>query len=145
VRTVIAPLLAEVEAELAALDARLQDVARRYIRRLALEPFLGPVVPRGPLAALGARRVYFDRDSQPDDLFRSRRLPARRGDQDLSEGPRWRIVYWIGEAECAQTRIVVILAVGLGHADPPNPDAYQLAARRLRAVTSVASTRRRVK
>lgn len=135
-RTVIAPLLPEVEAELAALDARLEDVARRYIRRLALEPLLGSVVCRGPLGTVGARRIYFDRDNRPDDLFRSRRPAARRGDQDPGEGPPWRIVYWIGEAQRSQTRIVVILAVGRGHAAPPSPDAYQLATRRLRALTS---------
>ena len=36
-RTVIAPLPREVEAQLEALDARLAGIARRYIRRLALD------------------------------------------------------------------------------------------------------------
>jgi hypothetical protein len=140
VRTVIAPLLPKVESELAALDVRLEDIARRYIRRLALEPLLGSLVTRGPLATMGARRIYFDRDDRPDDLFRSRRTAARRGDQDPAAGPRWRIVYWIGEATRSQIRIVVILAVGRGHADPPHPNAYQLAAQRLRALTRVRTT-----
>ncbi len=142
-RTVIAPLMPEVESELAALDARLQDVARRYIRRLALEPLLGSVVPRGPLATVGARRIYFDRDNRPEDLFRARQPPARRGDQDPSAGPRWRIVYWVGEAGRTQTRIIVILAVGRGHAKPPNADAYELATRRLRAIARDTACKRR--
>jgi hypothetical protein len=143
VRTVIAPLLPEVEAELRALDGRLEDVARRYVRRLALEPLLGSVVPRGPLATVGARRIYFARDNQPDDLFGSRRPPARRGDQDPGEGPGWRIVYWVAEAQRAQTRIIVILAVGRGHARPPSANAYELATRRLPAVARAKSPKRR--
>ena len=61
-RTVIAPLGDEVEADLAALERRLENIARRYVRRLALEPYLGGRVPRGVLAETGARRVYFDAD-----------------------------------------------------------------------------------
>jgi hypothetical protein len=41
VRTIIAPLHPEVEAELPALDRKRADIARRYIRRLRLEPDLG--------------------------------------------------------------------------------------------------------
>jgi hypothetical protein len=41
VRTLVAPLATEVEAQLLALDDRRADVARRYIRRLVLEPLLG--------------------------------------------------------------------------------------------------------
>jgi len=143
VRTVIAPLLPEVEAELLALDSRLQEVTRRYIRRLALEPLLGSIVPRGPLATVGARRIYFDRGNQPDDLFGSRRLPGRRGEQDPGEGPAWRIVYWVAEAQRAQTRIIVILAVGRGHAKPPSANAYELATRRLPAVARAKTSERR--
>jgi hypothetical protein len=40
VRTVIAPLAGELEAQLAALDLRLAGIARRFMRRLALEPQL---------------------------------------------------------------------------------------------------------
>jgi hypothetical protein len=94
VRTIIAPLHPEVEAELRALDRKRADIARRYIRRLRLEPDLGVPVDRGLLAEHGCRRIYFDHDDQPDDLFGARRPPARHGNQDLGEGPRWRIVYW---------------------------------------------------
>jgi hypothetical protein len=128
---VIAPLPLEVESELAALDARLEDIARRYIRRPALEPLLGSVAARGPSATMGARRIYFDRDDRPEDLFRSRRPAARRGDQDPSEGPAWRIVYWMPEASRSEVRLVVTLAVAAGHAKPPGQNACELAAGRL--------------
>jgi hypothetical protein len=137
VRTVIAPLHPEVAAQVHALDRRRAEIARRYIRRLGLEPNLGAPTARGLLVEHGCRRIYFDRDDRPDDLFRARRPPARRGDEDLSEGPVWRIVYWTGEAQRTQTRLVVILAVGRGHARPPDPDAYELATRRLRALLRV--------
>jgi hypothetical protein len=110
---------------------------------LALEPLLGSVVPRGPLATVGARRIYFDRDNRPDDLFRARQPPARRGDQDPSAGPRWRIVYWVGEAKRTHTRIIVILAVGRGHAKPPHENAYEVATRRLRAIARDTSCKQR--
>ena len=142
-RTVIAPLMPEVEAELLALDARLRDIARRYIRRLALEPLLGSVVPGGPLATVGARRIYFDRDNRPEDLFRARQPAARRGDQDPSAGPRWRIVYWVAEAQRTQTRIIVILAVGCGHAKPRHESAYEVATRRLRVIARHTSCKQR--
>jgi hypothetical protein len=38
VRTVIAPLRPEVQAELRALDYRRARIARGYIRRLAVQP-----------------------------------------------------------------------------------------------------------
>jgi len=145
VRTVIAPLHHEVEAQFHALDRKRAEIARRYIRRVRLEPELGVPVERGLLAEHRCRRIYFDRDDQPDDLFRARRPPARRGDQDPSEGPAFRIVYWIGEAERTQTRIVVILAVGRAHTKPPSTNVYQLATRRLQALTRACATERRVK
>ena len=106
-RTVIAPLPREVEAQLEALDARLAGIARRYIRRLALEPQLGHPVRRGLLGSVEARAVYFDRDSQPDDLFGARRPPRRSGDQDLAAGPRWRVVYVLLEARRAELALAV--------------------------------------
>ena len=68
-RTVIAPLDAEVASQLAALAPPLRAIARRFIARLALEPLLGHRLTRGRLATDGCRAVYFDRDSRPDDLF----------------------------------------------------------------------------
>jgi hypothetical protein len=50
VRTIVAPLADEVEAQLRDLDAQAERVARRYIRRLWLEPYLGAPVERGLLA-----------------------------------------------------------------------------------------------
>jgi hypothetical protein len=127
VRTVIAPLAPEVEAQIDALGGTLGGIARRYIRRLALEPLLGSPVNRGRLASTRARRIRFDRDDRPEDLLRSRRVASRRGDQDLCEGPQYRIVYLAREAPGAGVRLIVILAVGKGHARPPDRDAYQLA------------------
>jgi len=134
VRTVIAPLRPEVQQELERLDRRRAEIARRYIRRLALEPNLGPRVERGLLAEYGCRRIRFDREDRPDDMFGARCQPKRRGDQDLSEGPRWRIVYWTAEASRSQIRLVVILAVAPGHTKPPDASAYELAAARLESL-----------
>ena len=133
-RTVIAPLGQQVAAQLAALDPRLAGIARRYIRRLALEPQLGAPVTRGPLAAFRVRRVYFDERSAPGDLSRSRAPAARRGDQDLAAGPRWRIVYWLEEAPSAGVRLIVILAVGEAHPRPAQASVYELAWTRLAAL-----------
>jgi hypothetical protein len=134
VRTVIAPLRAEVQEELRALDRRRAQIARRYIRRLALEPYLGARVERGLLAEYGCRRIRFDRHDRPDDLFGARRMSKRCGDEDLSEGPGWRIVYWLPEAPRSEIRLVIVLAVAPGHTKPPNPNAYELASRRLEAL-----------
>ena len=58
-RTLIAPLDPGVESQLRGLDRKRAEIARRYIRRLALEPHLGyrarawttglGAVPRRPL------------------------------------------------------------------------------------------------
>ena len=140
-RTVIAPLHPEVQKELRALDRRRAQIARRYIRRLALEPYLGARVERGLLAEYGCRRIHFDRHDRPDDLFGARRPSKRRGDEDLSEGPGWRIVYWLPEAPRSQIRLVVILAVAAGHTRPPDLNAYELASRRLEALIDARRTK----
>ena len=140
-RTVIAPLRAEVQEELRALDRRRAQIARRYIRRLALEPYLGARIERGLLAEYGCRRIHFDRHDRPDDLFGAHRPAKRRGDEDLSEGPGWRIVYWLLEAPRSQIRLVVILAVAGGHTRPPELNAYELARRRLEALIDARRTK----
>ena len=144
-RTIIAPLHPEVEAELRALDRKRADIARRYIRRLRLEPDLGVPVDRGLLAEHGCRRIYFDHDDEPDDLFGARRPPARHGNQDLGEGPRWRIVYWTRPALRSGVRLVVVLAVGRGHARPPVESAYETARRRLEPLVNTSPRERRTK
>ena len=131
-QTVIAPLEPEVSAELEALPSRLRDIAQRYIQRLRLEPFLGHRLERGLLATEGARAVYFDRDSRPNDLFGARRPPRRRG-SDLAEGPRFRVVYVPIEARAAELRLIVVLAVGAAH-DDPSRDVYLAAERIARRV-----------
>jgi hypothetical protein len=78
VRTVIAPLPRAMEAQLEALDARLASIARRFIRRLALEPQLGHPVNRGLLGSVDARAVYFDRRPRAHRAWRGRRLPGGR-------------------------------------------------------------------
>lgn len=127
-RTVIAPLLPEVEAELLALDARLQQLARGYVRRLALEPYLGPTARRGALATMGVRRIYFGRGDQPGQLLGRLKSGARQGHADPASGPRWRIVYLVREATRSDVRLIVILAIGEAHSRPP--DVYERATRR---------------
>ena len=130
-RTIVAPLTAEVRAELDALDPRRAEIARRYIRRLRLQPDLGAPIERGPLRRLGGRRVYFDVDDNPDDLFGNRPGPRRRGNQDLEQGPKWRIVYAARAAPRTGVLLIVVLAVGRAHPPAPQPTVYELAAQRL--------------
>jgi hypothetical protein len=133
VQTVIAPLEGEVRKQLEALPPRLREIAQRYIERLRLEPFLGHRLERGLLATEGARAVYFDRDSRPDDLFGARRPPRRRGSDDLAEGSRFRVVYIPIEARAAELRLIVVLAVGAAH-ENPGCDVYPAAERIARRV-----------
>jgi hypothetical protein len=141
VRTIVAPLGCEVETQLGEMDPQLARLARRYIRRLRLEPYLGVPVARGTLAEHGCRRIYFDRDDQPDDLLGGRRSCKRHGDQDLSEGPRYRIVYWVREAPRTDMRVIRVLAVGEGHPDPPRRNAYELARQQLRRLIERSAPR----
>lgn len=140
-RTVIAPLTDEVTAQICALEPELAEIARRFIRRLRLEPLLGPRLARGALAYWEARRIYFDRDSVPGDLLRSRRVSARRGNEDLAEGPRYRIIYQAREAPACGIRLIVVLAVGLGHVQPPRRSAYDLAEAHLHRLMTGRSER----
>jgi hypothetical protein len=133
VQTVIAPHEPEVRQQLEALSPRLREIARRYIERLRLEPFLGHPLERGLLATEQARAVYFDNDSRPDDLFGARRPSRRRGSDDLAEGPRFRVVYIPIEARAAELRLIVVLAVGAAH-DDPSRDVYLAAERIARRV-----------
>jgi hypothetical protein len=141
VRTVITLLRPEAQEELRVLDRRRAQIARRYIRRLALESYLGARVERGLLGEYGCRRIHFDRHDRPDDLFGASRPAKRRGDQDLSEGPGWRIVYWLLEAPRSQIRLVVILAVAAGHPRPRELNVYELARRRLEVLIGTRRTK----
>lgn len=141
-RTVIAPLAPEVKAQIRALAPAVDsDIARRFIRRLRLEPLLGSRVIRGALAHWEARRIYFDHDSNPEDLLRSRRVATRCGNDDLAEGPRYRIVYQAREAPASEIRLIIVLAVRLGHAQPPSRCAYDLAEDHLRRLVIERSER----
>jgi hypothetical protein len=131
VRTVIAPPAPEVREQLDALAPGLSEIARRYIARLRLEPLLGHLLGRGLLRSHECRAVYFDRDSRPDDLFGGCRPSKRRGDEDESAGPHWRIVYRLLEAPRADVRVVQVLAVGRAHVGPGSEDVYVAAARTL--------------
>ena len=128
-RTIVAPLAPEIAAQLDGLDDQLRKVAEGYIARLRLEPYLGRVVAHGLLSELGARAVLFGRDSRPDRLLSEQhRGRLRVAGEDPSKGPRWRVVYVIREAPDAGVRVIVVLAIGLGHADPSEPeDAYAAA------------------
>ncbi len=129
-RTVIAPLHQEVDAQLRALDAKRAVIARRYVARLALEPYLGHRLARGVLRSEECRAVYFDRDSRPDDLFGGGR-PGRRGDEDASAGPAYRVVYRLLEARRTGVRVVQVLGIGRAHVKPGETDIYTAATRLL--------------
>ena len=133
-RTVIAPLHPEVEAQLRALDRKRAQIARRYIRRLALEPYLGYPLQRARLASERCRAVRFDRGDDPGELFGGRRRATRAGNEDPSRGPRWRIVYWVRETPDRRLRVIVVLSVGVAHPDPGAPSAFDLANRLLKTL-----------
>lgn len=134
-RTVVAPLDAAVERQVARLEPRVADVARRYIARLAIDPYLGRPIPRGLLAQKRARAVLFDRDDHPERLFGDARGRVRRGDEDLSAGPRFRVIYRLLEARRVGVRVVQVLGVGPGHVGHgEEDDAYRQAARLLARV-----------
>jgi hypothetical protein len=134
-RTVVV-VLPEADAQLRALgerDRQLEQVAREYIARLRLQPDLGQPVERGYLNAIAARRIRFGRDDRPGQLFGEDRGSVRRGDQDPSDGPAWRIVYTADESPKAAVRLVVIASVGVGHAASGHENAYQAAERVMRS------------
>ena len=131
-RTMVAPLGSEVEAQLRALDPRRADIARRYIRRLALEPLLGSPVARGPLAGIPCDACTSTRTPCRATCCDpgARRPPRRRGPR---RGPRWRIVYWVQEAPGADVRLIIVLADRRGPPRPAAPTVYELAWTRLAA------------
>jgi hypothetical protein len=133
VRTVIAALHPRVQGQLIALDAKRAAVARRYVARLAIEPYLGHRLDRGLLGSAQCRAGYFDRDSRPDDLFGAVRQ-TRQGSDDLSAGPAYRVVYRLLEARRTGVRVVQVLAVGRAHVSPNQEDVYIAAAQLLRAL-----------
>jgi len=135
VRTLIAPLDPEVESQLRGLDRKRGEIARRYIRRLALEPHVGYPLRRGRLAGERCRAVRFDHDHRPEELFGPRHRSPRRGDQDPSEaGPKWRIVYWPAETPDRDLRLIVVLAVAIAQPKPGQPTAFELAERLLNTI-----------
>jgi hypothetical protein len=133
VRTVIAALHPRVQGQLMGLDAKRAAVARRYVARLAIEPYLGHRLDRGLLGSEQCRAVYFDRNSRPDDLFGAGRQ-TRRGSDDLSAGPAYRVVYRLLEARRTGVRVVQVLGVGRGHVAPGQQDVYTAAAGLLQAL-----------
>lgn len=126
-RTVVAPLAPEVEGQLAGLDGQLRAVAEGYIARLRLEPYLGRLVPRGLLSELEARAVLFARDSRPELMLSEHRGQLRTAGEECSKGQPWRVIYVAREAAKADVRVIVVLAVGLGHADTGQESAYTAA------------------
>jgi hypothetical protein len=128
---VIAPLDSEVEQQLHALDRRRAQIARRYIRRLTLEPELGHGLTRALLATADCRAVCSDRSSRPDDLFGATRVAVRAGNEDPAADPAYRVVYRVLEARRTGVRVVQVLGVGRGHVAPGEESIYDTAARRL--------------
>ena len=116
-RTVIAALHDEVEPQLEALDAKRAGIARRYVARLALEPYLGHRLTRGVLTSEECRAVYFDRNSRPDDIFGESRT-CRRGNEDPSAGPAYRVVCRPLEERRTGVRVVQVLGVGRAQSPP---------------------------
>lgn len=118
-RNVMVPLCEATREQVAALDCERRAIAEGYIERLALQPGLGHRLKRGLLAAKRVRAVRFDRGWHPESLLGGRRDPrARRGDQDPSDGPRYRVVYALREIAARDVRLVVVLAVGRVHRTP---------------------------
>lgn len=124
-RTVVAPLAPETEAQLAGLGPELRRVAEGYVARLRMEPFLGHLLGRGLLGWAEARAVYFDADSRPAELLGEHRGRLRLASEDPSAGPRYRVVYRLLVAPSAAVRVVQVLAVGVGHRAPGGSDAYR--------------------
>ena len=132
-RTVIAALHPRVQGQLIGLDAKRAAVAYRYVARLAIEPYLGHLLDRGLLGSEQCRAVYFDHNSRPDDLFGGARQ-TRRGSEDPSAGPAYRVVYRLLEARRTGVRVVQVLGVGRGHVAPGQEDVYTAAAQLLHAL-----------
>ncbi len=144
-RTVVAPLAPEVRAQLEGLDGQLRAVAEDYIERLRLEPYLGHVLVRGLLGWVRARAVYVDRDDRPERVLGGdQRGRLRVAGEDACKGPRWRVVYRVREAPGAGVRVVQVLAVGVGHAEPGGQeDAYRAATRLLDGLLNDEKRRKR--
>jgi hypothetical protein len=117
-------VLPAAREEIAQLDARLAAVVDGYLRRLARDPARGRLERRGRF-----RRIYVDRDHEPMRVWPA--IAYARDAQGL--GPRWRICYRLEETRSAGP-VIVVLAVGLGHADVGAKDAYALAEERLEAM-----------
>jgi len=139
--TVVVPVSQSVRRQLEDLPPRLRTIAEDYIRRLRLEPDLGVPITHGTvrdhtLADAAARRVYFDADSKPQQLFGEHRGRRRAATDDLSDGPAWRIVYRVRQHPTRDLRFVETLGVGRGHPDPKagiTTTAYDHARAALRA------------
>lgn len=142
-RTVVAPLAPEVKTQLGELDDQLGVVVEGYLARLRLEPYLGHVLVRGLLGWVRARAVYVDRDDRPDQIAGDQRGRLRLATADPSKGPRWRVVYRVREAPHAGIRVVQVLAIGVGHAEPGDEDAYRAAARLLDGLLNDEKRRKR--
>jgi hypothetical protein len=117
-------VLPAAREEIARLDARLGAVVDGYLRRLARDPARGRLERRGRF-----RRIYVDRDDEPARLWPP--LPHARDQDGL--GPRWRICYRLEHTRSAGA-VIVVLAVGLGHAGTAARDAYALAEERVEAM-----------
>ena len=130
-RTLVAPLHPYVQLQLEALPRDIQDVAQGYLKLLRLDPYAGAVIDRGALATYRARRIYISADDQPGNVFGARHHGSRSRSGTDETGPKWRLVYLLHEAPRTGVLVVQVLSLGLGHPDPGEPSAYELAERRL--------------
>jgi hypothetical protein len=71
------------------------------------------------------------RTADPTTRSAAARPSKRRGDEDESAGPQWRIVYRLLEAARADVRVVQVLAVGRAHVERGTEDVYAAAERTL--------------
>jgi len=117
-------LLQPAREEIARLDARLAAVVAGYLRVLARNPTCGPLERHGRF-----RRLYVDRDHEPARMW----PPVARVRDADGYGARWRVCYRIEQTKSAGM-VIVVLAVGLGHAGRGAKDAYALAEARLEAM-----------
>lgn len=132
-RTIVVPRSAAVVAQIEELPHAVRAAAEQIISALALQPELGQAVGRGVLRDAGARVVRFDETTRVvglDERIQGRR---RRGDQPEHEGANWRVVYWPRVHRGREIRFVEVLAVGVGHTQPPDSSAYEIAGAIVRA------------
>ena len=137
-RTLIAPLAAGGGVESCARStAGEQQIARRYIRRLALEPYLGARHAGGARRRTDAGGSTSTATTGPSELFGARHPAPRRGDEDLGEGAA------VADRVLAARGTAIQSSADRGPRDrrghtATQPDAYELASAGRALLTRIA-------